>query len=378
MRWINRRLTLASLREDSRLVDPFLHSFQRLRQQSDFDAGRFESELGSCPYLLTTLPVLQGMCWIQWGTWSSRLGEGASNGIYPCLPPDIQQLRFLLKAFVEQILVPHPAVQFAMGLPEMEAAMESVWREAGFVPTTLRVHPSSVAGQTVWVLDKMNLPFAAWGILPCPFGLFAVYEEQGQIQQSLFLKNPLHLDRPWLLALLGSQGYVTGGTKRDYRLNRSRNWKRFVPSGHPILEEALDQAEAYFNGDRQQFSLPLSLRRGTEFQVAIWELLRDIPYGDTIPYTELAARYVSNRWGESFAQSSDGHRKIRTLTRAVGAACSSNPLSLFLPCHRVIGKDGHLVGYREGVTIKKELLEWELLGIHPQTQSVGGSASAVC
>ena len=107
------------------------------------------------------------------------------------------------------------------------------------------------------------------------------------------------------------------------------------------LAEAKRQIEEYFVGARQEFDLPLALE-GTEFQRRVWAELRRIPFGETISYGELAARIGKP-----------------TASRAVGAANRCNPASVVVPCHRVIGADGKLVGYGGGLGTKQALLDLE-------------------
>ena len=101
------------------------------------------------------------------------------------------------------------------------------------------------------------------------------------------------------------------------------------------------QLDAYFAGQRQQFDLKLA-PQGTDFQQRVWQQLRLIPFGETIPYGELAKRI--------------GDPKS---SRAVGAANGKNPISIIVPCHRVIGADGTLTGFGGGVETKRTLLELE-------------------
>lgn len=108
-----------------------------------------------------------------------------------------------------------------------------------------------------------------------------------------------------------------------------------------ILAETEKQLREYFAGRRRDFDLPLA-PRGTEFQMAVWRGLRDIPYGETESYGDLARRIGRPR-----------------AVRAVGAANGANPISIIVPCHRVIGGDGSLTGYGGGLRIKKQLLELE-------------------
>lgn len=109
----------------------------------------------------------------------------------------------------------------------------------------------------------------------------------------------------------------------------------------PLLKRAAGQMEEYFSGIRQAFDLPLSLR-GTPFQLTDWAALQEIPYGETRCYEQIAVRI--------------GNPKA---CRAVGLANNRNPVAVIIPCHRVLGKDGKLVGYAGGLHIKKGLLELE-------------------
>lgn len=108
-----------------------------------------------------------------------------------------------------------------------------------------------------------------------------------------------------------------------------------------LLERASRQLEEYFAGKRKQFDLPLSLR-GTEFQRQVWAALRDIPYGETRSYGQIAQAV--------------GRPKA---VRAVGMANHRNPISIIVPCHRVVGADGSLNGYGGGLENKKFLLALE-------------------
>jgi methylated-DNA-[protein]-cysteine S-methyltransferase len=109
----------------------------------------------------------------------------------------------------------------------------------------------------------------------------------------------------------------------------------------PILAEAERQLKEYFEGKRQGFSLPLDMR-GTPFQKSVWEALRAIPFGETRSYGQLAKQL-----GKPGAM------------RAVGAASGRNPLSIVVPCHRVIGSSGELTGFAGGLQAKAQLLKIE-------------------
>jgi methylated-DNA-[protein]-cysteine S-methyltransferase len=114
-----------------------------------------------------------------------------------------------------------------------------------------------------------------------------------------------------------------------------------APQGHPLLSFVSLQLNEYFTGHRQNFDLPLS-PQGTPFQLAVWELMQQIPYGETKAYGELAARLGNPN-----------------KARAVGGAANTNPLPLVIPCHRVRGANGKLTGFAGGVEIKQFLLNLE-------------------
>ena len=111
---------------------------------------------------------------------------------------------------------------------------------------------------------------------------------------------------------------------------------------HPVLAEARSQLEAYFAGDRKDFDLPLAAV-GTPFQQRVWAALREIGYGETASYGEIARR-LGLPPGAS---------------RAVGAANGRNPIAIVVPCHRVIGSSGKLTGYAGGLERKERLLSLE-------------------
>ena len=108
-----------------------------------------------------------------------------------------------------------------------------------------------------------------------------------------------------------------------------------------LLTEPARQLLAYFNGTLRQFDVPVA-PQGTPFQRSVWAALQQIPYGETVSYGELARRL--------------GNPKA---VRAVGLANGSNPISIIIPCHRVIGSNGSLVGYGGGLPTKQALLALE-------------------
>lgn len=120
-----------------------------------------------------------------------------------------------------------------------------------------------------------------------------------------------------------------------------RDAATFALPATPLLRQAAAELREYFAGERKTFTVPLA-PKGTPFQQRVWAALQTIPYGETRSYGEIAAQI--------------GNPKA---CRAVGMANNRNPLPIFIPCHRVVGSDGKLVGYAGGLDIKTYLLELE-------------------
>lgn len=113
----------------------------------------------------------------------------------------------------------------------------------------------------------------------------------------------------------------------------------------PIFEEARRWLDVYFSGRKPDF-MPALAPHGTAFQQSVWEILRTIPYGQTVTYGAIARRIEQNTGCRMSAQ-------------AVGGAVGRNPISILIPCHRVVGTNGSLTGYAGGIDKKERLLRWE-------------------
>ena len=131
-------------------------------------------------------------------------------------------------------------------------------------------------------------------------------------------------------------------------LSPARSWRR-DPDHFAAVRS---QLAAYFAGECRHFDVPLC-PQGSPFQQKVWAQLRNIPYGQVVSY-----QWVADRIGNPRA------------VRAVGAANSRNPISIIIPCHRVIGKDGRLTGYGGGLKVKRELLRLE-----KRTVAIGNAAT---
>ncbi len=114
----------------------------------------------------------------------------------------------------------------------------------------------------------------------------------------------------------------------------------------PVLQQAKRWLDLYFSGKEPDFQLPLHFT-GTEFQNAVWEILYTIPYGQTTTYGAIAKQLAEKR----------GRKRMSA--QAVGGAVGRNPISVIVPCHRVVGSDGSLTGYAGGIDKKRALLKLE-------------------
>lgn len=147
-----------------------------------------------------------------------------------------------------------------------------------------------------------------------------------------------------MTALYQAQGILlfdfTDSCVNDYT-KLEQQYGKATKHENPISQALKTQIAQYFSGTRHTFQLPLA-PQGTPFQQKVWQILRTIPYGKTISYLEQA-------------ESMGNHKAVR----AVAAANSRNPLSIIVPCHRVIGKNGKLTGYAGGIARKAALLQLE-------------------
>ncbi|MGL4631160.1 MAG: methylated-DNA--[protein]-cysteine S-methyltransferase [Leadbetterella sp.] len=126
----------------------------------------------------------------------------------------------------------------------------------------------------------------------------------------------------------------------DQRIQKFFN-AEYVESSHKVIDETIDQLKVYFEGALKQFDIPLVMA-GTDFQIGVWKELIKIPYGQTDTYLKL-----SKKLGNELA------------IRAVSSANGANAISILVPCHRIIGSNGELVGYAGGLPAKKKLLQLE-------------------
>lgn len=160
-------------------------------------------------------------------------------------------------------------------------------------------------------------------------------------------------------------GEEDGLAVADFGARSDPSWRM---EERPLLRRACEELREYFAGRRREFDLPLA-PRGTDFQRAVWEALRAVPYGQTRSYGQIAAAVGRPR-----------------ACRAVGLANNRNPIAIIVPCHRVVGADGSLTGYAAGLSVKAALLELEKTGTFspsacrqspPRRVAKGGNAAGL-
>ena len=127
----------------------------------------------------------------------------------------------------------------------------------------------------------------------------------------------------------------------EYEMENVKKNKNYIIKETPLIKKAASQLFEYLNGKRKEFDLPL-LKDGTDFQISVWNELLKIPYGETRSYKDIAVAINNEK-----------------AVRAVGMANNRNKISIFIPCHRVIGSNKKLVGYGGGLEIKEFLLNLE-------------------
>lgn len=165
------------------------------------------------------------------------------------------------------------------------------------------------------------------------------------MKEHFFVESPLGQ-----LTLVNTNGILSGIYLPNHK--RGPKLEALGVRARSGFEQAVSELQEYFERKRTLFTLPLA-PEGTDFQHRVWKLLRDIPYGETRTYAQLADA-IGNRLA----------------IRAVGLANGRNPISLVVPCHRVIGSDGSLTGYAGGLDRKKFLLDLEGATRSPQLEPI--------
>ena len=154
------------------------------------------------------------------------------------------------------------------------------------------------------------------------------------------------------LTIAGSEKSITGlWIEGQKYFAATLKGEQVYPGETPILKQAAEWLDRYFAGERPlQTELPLA-PVGGEFRQAVWKLLSEIPYGEVTTYKKLAEKIAAGRG-------------LKTMSaQAIGGAVGHNPISIIIPCHRVLGTDGNLTGYAGGINRKRMLLTLEGVNI---------------
>lgn len=284
--------------------------------------------------LLILEPALFGRCGLRAHLWSNKASAFETGEIEELIEAIFEREK---EAFDLQLCLSQE-VAAALSEKQKESARTIIYAENSWG------QPQKALCQHVF---RAEMPEDAGLLVKLPFASALLFANQegtaiSSLQFIMDRAKPGSRREENLLLMLGQldeQGnYHAEWEIRDPRPER-------VPE---ILHRAAGEIEEYVRGERRLFDLPLEIGRGSVFQRKIWKALAAIPYGVTLSYEDLAAQALGSR------------KKGRAYARATGAACAANPIALFIPCHRVIGSSGHLVGFSGGVDVKSALLNLEL------------------
>lgn len=272
--------------------------------------------------------------------------------------PDQQLLRAIVQHAMNQEDIYRLELEIGSSekhwLPKLQAAG---WREEGLLQSS-RYHVGTSLHEDVYLyaLLRPRQSFVSVAFLPFNKAVLAIVGDDQGLISSQFIRygersEDLRVQESaqWF-NLLDSQGRLPD---RQTMLHYFAGKRWLCAADAPeVLQTAARQIDDYFHGMRKQFDVPLHLEQGSPFQQKVWRALADIPYGVTRTYEDIAC-----------AISQEHSDEARKMARAVGSACGANPLPLILPCHRVIGKNGRLVGFSGGLDIKEYLLAHEIMGL---------------
>ena len=209
---------------------------------------------------------------------------------------------------------------------------------------TTTVLPGVSADRVLLVATRPNFSRLTVGFYPFELGLVALQSDGEAITGVEFLQNGAIVSDERFRMTLRAMRCLD----RNDTLIRQSQDPFMSRTADPVLAQAFNWLEAYFSGQPLPEMPPLSTRKQPEFTGKVIHALESIPFGEHLTYAELAAVIV-------------GEEKAADYARAVGQACSANPYALFVPCHRVLGNRGELVGFSGGIRVKDYLLNHELV-----------------
>lgn len=278
-------------------------------------------------------------------------------------PNEYGLLPGVLKALIEKAFWEHNLYRLEIAIPaEADNDLRTI-RQIGFVEEgklrCSQINPETQRHYDVLIFSLLRPEYADCGTAFVPFrlGVFAVTGNALMLTETSFVRYGDQFNPGYQQECAEMAGILTENgnlAERDYFSEYLNSYSSIVHSNAPEpVKQAASQIQAYFAGKMPKFDLPLDLSKGSEFQVRVWQALAAIPYGTTWTYEELAYELAPGNW-----------QTARNMARAIGSACGANPLPLILPCHRVIGKDGRLVGFSGGLDIKEFLLDHEIMGMN--------------
>ncbi len=166
-------------------------------------------------------------------------------------------------------------------------------------------------------------------------------------------------DTAYARGIINENGIVVRSSEAIRELEEPANLTGKSRELPVAVAQAVSEIREYLSGKREQFDFTVNEETGTDFQRSIWSILREIPYGQTRSYMEIALSHIEKK-GDGLSEK-ERRKQAQNLSRAVGMACGANPLCLFTPCHRVLGQDRKLTGFSGGIQTKAALLDLELL-----------------
>lgn len=223
-------------------------------------------------------------------------------------------------------------------------------RQEALLEEALRVDDVYVDGALFSLLDS-EYPDYSVGFVPFKKGVIAIRGDNEVVESTHFLvygkkiEGVLERNVAIRSGIADANGVLKEPGAPEYE---DLSDMAFPDEVSRCMEEIFE----YFQKRRSDFTIHAKPIRGSDFQKKVWEKVHEIPYGATCSYEDIALLLTGG-----------DKSTAKNLTRAVGAACSDNPLPILVPCHRIIGKDGRLVGFSGGLEIKEFLLNHEMFGI---------------
>lgn len=219
-----------------------------------------------------------------------------------------------------------------------------------------------------WFWDRGVHGYYSLAFVPCNTGVTLIMLDPERVRSVSFLnyeekpEDPWVMNEAWRAGLTDRKGTVL--KKEEIRLDPFTE-AEYLAGLNDLARDAVRQIQAYYNHERQTFTIPFSTDQGTRFQRLVWRVLQNIPYGSTRTYEEVgqAVFAEASRDKEIALNRDEMQLRGKDLARAVGGACKANPLQILIPCHRVIGKDGNILGYTGDSSIKSWLLWEEQVGL---------------